>query len=212
MNEGKNNTVMLTVIGIATLLIAVVGATFAFFSAQLSGTETEQEYKVVSATIGTEFTSGDQVVANGIFPQDAAWGTKVFSITSKSSVGVETKYNISLVVDPNDVTQDATISSTGVAGGTIKAFSANALSYTLTATESHANDAHPGTMPTTTGQVKIADPTQTINLGQAKVYGNGDTTVKQEYRLSMFFPRTAEDQNADQGAQFKAHIEISEVR
>ena len=210
MNEGKNNTVMLTVIGIATLLIAVVGATFAFFSAQLSGTDTE--YKVVSATIGTEFTSGDQVVANGIFPQDAAWVTKVFSIKSTSSVGVETKYNISLVVDPNDVTQDATISSTGVAGGTIKAFSANALSYTLTATESNANAEHPGTMPTTTGQVKIADPTQTINLGQAKVYGNGDNTVIQQYTLSMFFPRTAEDQNADQGAQFKAHIEISEVR
>ena len=210
MNEGKNNTVMLTVIGIATLLIAVVGATFAFFSAQLSGTDTE--YKVVSATIGTEFTGGDEVVAKGIFPQDAAWATKVFSIKSTSSVGVETKYNISLVVDPNDVTEDATISSTGVAGGTIKAFSANALSYTLTATETNANAEHPGTMPTTTGQVKIADPTQTINLGQAKVYGNGDTTVKQEYTLSMFFPRTAEDQNADQGAQFKAHIAISEVK
>lgn len=210
MNEGKNNTVMLTVIGIATLLIAVVGATFAFFSAQLSGTDTE--YKVVSATIGTKFTSGSEIVAEGIFPQDAAWATKVFSIESKSSVGVETKYNISLVVDPNDVTQDATISSTGVAGGTIKAFSANALSYTLTATETNANDAHPGTMPTATEQVKISDPTQTINLGQAKVYGNGDTTVKQEYTLSMFFPRTNEDQNADQGAQFKAHIEISEVR
>ena len=29
MSEGKNNTVMLTIIGIATLVIAVVGATFA---------------------------------------------------------------------------------------------------------------------------------------------------------------------------------------
>lgn len=212
MNEGKNNTVMLTVIGIATLLIAVVGATFAFFSAQLSGTETEKEYKVVSATIGTEFTGGDEVVAKGIFPQEAAWATKVFSIKSTSSVGVETKYNISLVVDANDVTEDATISSTGAAGGTIKAFSANALSYTLTATESNANTAHKGTMPTTDGQVKIADATKTINLGQATVYGNGDTTVIQKYTLSMFFPRTDEDQNADQGAQFKAHIAISEVK
>lgn len=209
MNEGKNNTVMLTVIGIATLLIAVVGATFAFFSAQLSGSDTE--YKVVSATIGTEFTGGDEVVANGIFPQEAAWATKVFSIKSTSSLGVETKYNIALTVDANDVTEDATISSTGAAGGTIKAFSANALSYSLTATETGANTAHPGTMPKTEGQVKIADPTKTINLGQATVYGNGDTTVIQTYTLSMFFPRTDADQNADQGAQFKAHIAISEV-
>ncbi|MDO4341770.1 MAG: hypothetical protein Q4C44_03390 [bacterium] len=210
MNEGKNNTVMLTVIGIATLLIAVVGATFAFFSAQLSGSDTE--YKVVSATIGTEFTGGDEVVATGIFPQDAAWATKVFSIKSTSSLGVETKYNIALTVDANDVTEDATISSTGAAGGTIKAFSANALSYSLTATETGANSAHPGTMPKTTGQVKIADATKTINLGQATVYGNGDTTVTQTYTLSLFFPRTDADQNADQGAQFKAHIAISEVQ
>ena len=41
MKEGNNNTVLLTVIGIATLLVAVVGATFAYFSAQLSGTENQ---------------------------------------------------------------------------------------------------------------------------------------------------------------------------
>lgn len=42
MSEGKNNTVMLTIIGIATLLIAVVGATFAYFSATLTGTDSEK--------------------------------------------------------------------------------------------------------------------------------------------------------------------------
>ena len=33
----KRNTVLLTVIAIATLLVAVVGATFAYFSADISG-------------------------------------------------------------------------------------------------------------------------------------------------------------------------------
>ena len=41
MNENKSNTLLLTVIGVATLLVAVVGASFAYFTAQLSGTETK---------------------------------------------------------------------------------------------------------------------------------------------------------------------------
>ena len=75
MSEGKNNTVMLTIIGIATLLIAVVGATFAYFSATLTGTNDEKEYTVRSATVGTQFNGGNHIAAAGIFPKEEAWGT-----------------------------------------------------------------------------------------------------------------------------------------
>lgn len=76
MSEGKNNTVMLTIIGIATLLIAVVGATFAYFSAQLTGTDNEKEYTVRSATVGTEFNGGADITATGIYPKAEAWELK----------------------------------------------------------------------------------------------------------------------------------------
>ena len=36
--ERKSNTAMLTVIAIATLLVAIVGATFAYFSASTTNT------------------------------------------------------------------------------------------------------------------------------------------------------------------------------
>ena len=206
MSEGKNNTVMLTIIGIATLLIAVVGATFAYFSATLTGISDEKEYTVRSATVGTEFDSGADITATGIYPKAEAWGTKTFSIKTTSTKGVSTKYRITLVIDDNDTTADATISD---GAGHIKRFQANALSYTLTATEDDA--ATEGTMPTFPDETKIADPSQNIVFGEATIYGNDAVEVTQTYTLSMFFKDTRTDQNANQGAQFKAHISISEI-
>lgn len=205
MSEGKNNTVMLTIIGIATLLIAVVGATFAYFSATLTGTDSEKEYTVRSATVGTEFNGGDQIAAAGIYPKEEAWGTKTFSIKTTATKGVSTKYKITLVIDDNDTTADATISD---GAGHVKRFQANALSYTLTATE--ANAATEGKMPTAT-ETKIADPSTDIVFGEATIYGNDKQEVTQTYTLSMFFKDTGEDQNANQGAQFKGHIAITEI-
>lgn len=205
MSEGKNNTVMLTIIGIATLLIAVVGATFAYFSATLTGTNNEKEYTVRSATVGTEFNGGADITATGIYPKEEAWGTKTFSIKTTSTKGVSTKYRISLVIDDNDTTADETISD---GAGHIKRFQANALSYTLTAIE--ANAATKGTMPTAT-ETQIADPSQDIVFGEATIYGNDAIEVTQTYTLSMFFKDTGTDQNANQGAQFKGHIAISEI-
>lgn len=203
MSEGKNNTVMLTIIGIATLLIAVVGATFAYFSATVTGSD--EEYTVKSATVGTEFIGGVQIAAAGIYPKEEAWGTKTFSIKTTSTKGVATKYKITLVIDDNDTTADATISD---GAGNVKRFQANALSYTLTATE--ANAATEGTMPTAT-ETKIADPSKDIVFGEATIYGNDKQEVTQTYTLSMFFKDTGKDQNANQGAQFKGHIAITEI-
>ena len=205
MSEGKNNTVMLTIIGIATLLIAVVGATFAYFSATLTGTDNEQEYTVRSATVGTQFNGGVDITATGIYPKEEAWGSKTFSIKTTSTKGVSTKYRISLVIDDNDTTADETISD---GAGHIKRFQANALSYTLTAIE--ANAATEGIMPTAT-ETKIANPSKDIVFGEATIYGNAPQEVTQTYTLSMFFKDTGTDQNANQGAQFKGHIAITEI-
>ena len=52
MNEGKGNVVLLTIIAIATLLISVVGATFAYFTAVFWGDDIP-ELKIISGSIGT---------------------------------------------------------------------------------------------------------------------------------------------------------------
>ena len=56
--KGKNNTALLTVIAIATLLVAVVGATFAYFS---TGISNDNQKVTVTATA----TAADTFVVNG---------------------------------------------------------------------------------------------------------------------------------------------------
>ena len=202
MSEGKNNTVMLTIIGIATLLIAVVGATFAYFSAQVSGLDDQQEDVIKSATVGTTFNGGNEVTAANIYPKAEAWGTKKFSITSNSSTGVTTSYNISLVIDANDKADGVTPNKT---------FESGALSYTLTGKEKDAST--PGTVASSNGEKAINELSagKSILLGTAIINGNAGKTVTQEYTLNFFFKDTGGDQNANQGAQFKAHIVISDT-
>lgn len=199
MSEGKNNTVMLTIIGIATLLIAVVGATFAYFSAQVSGLDKQQEDVIKSATVGTTFIGGAEVTAANIYPKEEAWGTKVFSITSNSSTGVTTSYNISLVIDANDSPDGVTPNKT---------FESGALSYTLTGKEYGASTA--GKLASSDGAITELSAGKSILLGTATINGNASKTVTQEYTLNFFFKDTGKDQNANQGAQFKAHIVISD--
>ena len=48
--ENRKNTILLTVIAVATLLVAVVGATFAYFTAQGTGSK-QKDVTVTTETI-----------------------------------------------------------------------------------------------------------------------------------------------------------------
>lgn len=51
-NSGRKNTILLTVIGVSTLLVALVGATFAYFTATLSGNPTTDNVNITTDTYG----------------------------------------------------------------------------------------------------------------------------------------------------------------
>ena len=65
MKDNRGTTILLTVIGISTLLVAVVGATFAYFSATVVETDPDkdgQDVVVQAATVGTiTFTHGNTI-------------------------------------------------------------------------------------------------------------------------------------------------------
>ena len=72
----KKNTILLTVIAVATLLVAVVGATFAFFTAQNNGsTDTKVEVKT-ETTDSLLFGSADPlyIIANQVNFADVSGG------------------------------------------------------------------------------------------------------------------------------------------
>ena len=100
MEKGNNkNAVLLTVIGIATLLIAIVGATFAYFSAQVVYDDANSStLTIVSAHGGTStYQGGEEIVIENIYPRDAAWVQKTIKITyANSTTNLNYTYHLDL--------------------------------------------------------------------------------------------------------------------
>ncbi len=186
MNEGKGNTVLLTIIGIATLLIAVIGATFAYFTAILTGTENATTYRINSGTIGTVFEGGAAINAYNIIPREESWGEKTFTVKGNSQGSSSVFYTLGLVVETNT-------------------FSPGALKYTLLVDSSSSSN---GTkVPEKATHTNIPN-SGTENLGTGIFAGPTDGEVAHTYILSIYFPETEENQNEDQGKILYAHISV----
>lgn len=107
MEDGKGQTIFLSIIGIATLLVAIVGATFAWFSISVSGNENSEKMIYTTASLGSIiFNDGSSIDASGIIP--GVVKTKTFTVaqTDPSATG-KIKYNIVLNVSSNTLTPNA---------------------------------------------------------------------------------------------------------
>ena len=72
-DNSKTNTLLLTVIGVATLLVAVIGATFAYFTAEVGGGESATTVKMNAGVLKINFTNGNTVqTTEGFEPTKAA--------------------------------------------------------------------------------------------------------------------------------------------
>lgn len=109
----KKNTLVLTVIAVATLLVAMVGATFAYFTAQQAGDQNTQINVTTETTNNSEFDADKTLTitadmsnfAEGDVGESREEGTydeasPTVKLTSGSnSGGAEICYNVSLIVD-----------------------------------------------------------------------------------------------------------------
>ena len=109
----KKNVILLTVIAVATLLITVVGATFAFYAAQVDGTPTE--INVTSANgLAITFDDGDTLTASNIIP---GWTSKEKTVKVSNSGNYELEYKITwkgvtnTISDKEHLTYSATVAS-----------------------------------------------------------------------------------------------------
>lgn len=89
----KKNVVFLTVLAVATLLTAVVGTTFAYFTATVTNTTTPTATSVTTAnTISVTYDESAQITASDVVP---GWAVaKEFSVENTGSSSA--KYSISL--------------------------------------------------------------------------------------------------------------------
>ena len=113
MNENKSNTLLLTVIGVATLLVAVIGASFAYFTAQLSGVETDTTLTVQAGTLTISYEGGstlnpsENVNAIDIVPVTNGEPiiTKKFTVTGSNTTTTKMPYDVKINFTTNEFTE-----------------------------------------------------------------------------------------------------------
>lgn len=134
----KKNQVLLTVIAVATLLVAVVGATFAYFSAKVTETNKTQT-RLKSAELGITFTGTQEITtecnngtagsgentyncSNGGSWEPGSHGTKKFTVENTSDYDMTFDINLTNVVNnfsrPQDLTYSMTAKYTDVSENT----------------------------------------------------------------------------------------------
>ena len=87
----KKNVVFLTVLAVATLLTAVVGTTFAYFTATVSGNNTVNETVITTPTLGVVYNDGTALATGtNITP---GW-SETKTITVKNTSGINVDYTI----------------------------------------------------------------------------------------------------------------------
>lgn len=101
----KKNTILLTVIAIATLLVAVVGATFAYFTAQVSTAENDNATtNVKTYTLATaEMDRGKDVSSEGVYPGTTIVKPLVIKgacADEKGCQDINTVIEVSATIDP----------------------------------------------------------------------------------------------------------------
>ncbi len=197
MNENnKGTTILLTVIGVATLLVAVVGATFAYFTANVKDVNPDKtDVNVSAATVGTiTFTHGDTITLQNAYPGDL--DSKTFTIAADATSTIPVEYNIYLTVTNNT-------------------FITNNLEYKLSATSVTGTNGTASTgLPTLEGSQYVALDSTTygnakkVLIGTAKLGTKGTVdTWTMEVRLK----ETNELQNDDQGKEFSGKLSVEAV-
>ncbi len=174
------------VIAVALTLIISIGGSYAYFTAVISGSETNTTLTLSAGTMTITYSGGANINATNIYPSPTAWGVKTFTLTGTNTTDLTMKYKVSMVISANT-------------------FSTNAITYTLSGSGTGGS-----LMPNKSVGVGIATGARTIELGQGN-FITGSATVH-SYTLSMFFLDSGSEQNTDQGKTFTARLVTEAVQ
>ena len=203
-NGGKNNTILLTVIAIATLLVVVTGATFAYFAAVVRGNETASSISITASETGQTLTlgGGEQVNLTNIYPKGTAaeseWVTKNISLSSNALEGNTgtSVYAFTMSVDKN--TFDFKDGETDVKDGTenIK------FTFTYDADNSKATFADDTTPSGTALATAVSKQGAVIGTGEVK----NNVANRVVYVLKVYYDNASYNQNNGAQREFSFHI------
>ena len=179
----KQKRVMIYVLIIS--LICVVGVSYAFFTAGMSS-ETSTTVRADAGTMKITYDGGKDINLAGIYPKDDVWATKTITVTGNNTTDAEMYYKLTLVVDSNTFKAD------------------DPLQYELVSTNTSTN-----------GEI-IPNISKTDITGTSIELGSGHfvkaNNASHTYELKIYYPKKATSQNANQGATFSAHVEITSAK
>ena len=181
--QKKQKRVMIYVMIIS--LICVVGVSYAFFTAGMSS-ETSTTVRADAGTMKITYSGGANIDLAGIYPKDDVWATKTITVTGNNTTDAEMYYKLTLVVDSNTFKTD------------------DPLQYELVST----NDSTNGEIIQSISKTDITGTS--IELGSGKFAKANN--AKHTYLLKIYYPKKATSQNANQGAAFSAHVEITSAK
>lgn len=209
-NGGKNNTILLTVIAIATLLVVVTGATFAYFAAVVRGNDTASSISITAASEGTKiaFSGGETVKLENIYPKGTAagseWITKNVTLSSSATDSTGTSvytFTMSGATNGFDFTDDE--------GNEVKDGTEN-IKFTFTRDATARNSE--GELTEVTSPTETADPVTVVSkagevIGSGIVKNNFENTVT--YVLKVYYDNATYNQNNGKQREFSFHIGYS---
>lgn len=104
MEGNKGQSIFLSVVGVATLLVAIVGATFAYFSINVTGNEEASSIQITTEVVGgVEFIDDENINVTNIYPGWSEDKTFTVAQTSATATG-EIRYYVQLYVAENSLT------------------------------------------------------------------------------------------------------------
>ena len=188
MESNRGQQIFLSVVGLATLLVSIVGATFAYFTVQVSGNNTASSITVTTANVaGVTFTDGSAITVTNAYPGYSK--AKTFTV---ASAGGDANSSIQYII--NLVTTTTTLSAASQATGEVY--------YSLSGTKSGS-----GTVATTVTKANAPTSNTTTQIGTGTLKGNETHT----YTFTFGITERGSAQDYLQGKTFAGKIQIAIV-
>lgn len=187
-NKGQN--IFLSVVGFATLLVSIIGATFAYFTVQIAGNNTASSIDVAAADVAAvTFADGPAISVSNAYPGYS--NTKTFTISSTDG---DANSSVQYVI--NLVTTLTTLSASSPAANTGEVY------YSLS-----GNASGSGTASAPVTKANAPKTNTTTQIGSGTLVGNESHT----YTFTFGITERNSEQDYLQGMKFKGIIQIAIV-
>ena len=165
MENNRGQSILLTVIGVATLLVSIIGATFAYFTVQVTGNNTASSINVKTADVaGVVFSDGPAITATNVYPGYSK--AKTFTIKSENG---DASSNVQYII--NLVTTTTTLSAASS--------TANEVYYGLSGTKTGS-----GTVAATVTKANAPKTNTTTQIGTGTLVGNETHTYTFKFGIT----------------------------